>query len=278
MAGAAEERATLGLALQRQAELARLQRHYAECDTLLYAARALFADDHPAQAYGLFVAGKAAFDQHDLAAATVAFTQALRLWEAAGNSSRAALCIQNLGRIAVARGEPQMAIPLYEQAIELLAAAGDLSNLAIVQMNLGIAYYECRQYDDALALYERAEAGFHTMNDDRYLAMVYNNLGLVYTALNAWNEAELNLRHSIELHQRVGDNKAWISTKSNLGIAYLNQAHYIPAIQILQEALTELQATDRDPEYERLQQDLTMYLALAQTRHVEDAVQRTPQK
>lgn len=272
------EWATLCLALQRRAELARLHRRYQECEALLREAGALFAADHPAQAYGIFVAGKAAFDQHDLDAATTAFTQARRLWQGEDNSGRAALCIQNLGRIATARGDPQMAIPLYEQAIELLTAVSDWSNLAATQMNLGVTYYKCHQYTEALAFYSAAEIRFHTMNDDRHLAMIYNNLGLVYTALGELHEAEINLQRSITLYQQIGDNKAWISTKSNLGIVYLNQAQYPLAIQVLQEALTELQTTDHDPEYERLQQDLTAYLALAQARRVESKAQQgTPE-
>lgn len=254
----------LGLALQRLAEIARLQRHYQECNAFLREAETLVTADPAAQAYGLFIAGKAAFDQHDLTAAAAAFTQAMAFWHRSDNPGRAALCLQNLARIAAARGEPLTAIPLYEQAIALLTASGDLSNLAVVQMNLGVAYYECRQYAEALALYTAAEASFHAMSDDRYLAMVYNNLGLGYAALGEWQKAEASLQRSIELYQQVDDSKAWISAKGNLGITYLDQAHYAPAIQILQEALAELQTTEHDPEYERLHQALSKYLGLAQ--------------
>lgn len=254
----------LCLALQRLAEIARLQRHYQECNALLHEAEALGTADPSAQAYGLFIAGKAAFDQHDLTAATTAFTQAMALWQREDQPGRAALCLQNLGRIAVAHKEPRNAIPLYTEAMELLTAAGDLSNLAVVQMNLGIAYYECQQYGEALALYTAAEAGFHAMSDDRYLAMVYNNLGLAYAALGEWQKAELTLRRGIKVHQWIGDKKAWINTKGNLGIIYFDQAQYTTAIQILQEALLELQSTDHDPEYERLEQALKKYLTLAQ--------------
>lgn len=256
----------LCLALQQLAEIARLQRDYPQCDALLAEASMFFAADHPAQAYGLFTAGKAAFDRHDHVAATHAFTQAMTLWQAEGNHGRAALCIQNLGRLATARGEPQVAIPLYEQAIEHLTSTGDLSSLAVVQMNLGIAYYEYRQYTQAIAFYRVAEASFHALGDDRSLATVYNNLGLAHAALGGWEEAEISLRYSIEAYQKVGDSKARISAKGNLGIVYLEQAQNVPAIHILQEALTELQSTNHDPEYERLWQELAKYLKLAQQR------------
>ena len=121
----------LALALQRRAEVARLERRYADCTALLAEASALFPADATAQAHGLFIAGKAAFDQHDLVAATTAFTQAMTLWEVEGNSGRIALCIQNLGRIATAQGEPLAAIPLYEEAIDLLISTDDVSNLRL---------------------------------------------------------------------------------------------------------------------------------------------------
>ncbi|MBX3015414.1 MAG: tetratricopeptide repeat protein [Caldilineaceae bacterium] len=252
------------LALQRLAEVARLRRNYPLCAARLATATALIPSSHPAQAYGLFTAGKAAFDQHDYAAATAAFSRALALWQAVDNQGRMALCIQNLGRLAMARGEPQAAIPLYEQAIELLTATGDQSNLAIVQMNLGIAYYTCHEYIQSLALYEVAENSFHAMTDMRSLAMVCNNAGLAHAALGHWIEAALSLQRSIEIYQLADDKKAGISAKGNLGIVYLDQAQSTLAVQTFQEALLALEATERDPEYERLWQELTAYLQLAQ--------------
>lgn len=257
----------LGVALQRRAEVARLERRYDACAALLAEAGALFPADATAQAPVLFVAGKAAFDQHDLAAATTAFTQAMKLWEVEGNSGRVAVCIQNLGRIAAAQGELSTAIRLYEEAINLLIVAGDLNSLAVVRMNSGIAYYLCKQYEQALTLYQMAEISFQTMSDERSLAMVYNNLGLVYTALNDWIEAEVNLQRSIWLYQQIDDRKASISARGNLGIAYLEQARYPQAIQTFQESLTELQTTAHDPYYEQLWQDLNKYLTQAQVRY-----------
>lgn len=256
----------LALALQRRAEVARLERRYADCTALLAEASALFPADATAQAHGLFIAGKAAFDQHDLVAATTAFTQAMTLWEVEGNSGRIALCIQNLGRIATAQGEPLAAIPLYEEAIDLLISTDDVSNLPVVQLNLGIAYYELRQYKQAMALYCEAEIQFLAMNDDRYLAMVYNNFGLIHTAFKEWNEAKTMLQRSIRLYQQLGDHKAWISAKGNLGIAYIEQANYAQAIAILEEALRELQTTNHDSHYEWLRQELTKHLTQAQER------------
>ena len=256
----------LGLVLQRQAEVERLYQHYAECNALLDEAQALFTPPDPAQAYGLFIRGKAALDQHDLTAATNAFTEAMLLWQAEDDQGRAALCIQNLGRIAAARGELLVAIPLYEQAIDLLNATNNRSNIPVVQVNLGNAYYAQQQYEQALSLYHEAEASFLGMSDDRYLAMVYNNLGLVYTVWGEWREAEVNLQRSLALHQQVGDKKAWINTKGNLGVAYLEESRYNQAIATFQEALATLQTTAHDPEYERLWNELTKYLTQTQER------------
>ena len=96
--------------------------------------------------------------------------------------------------------------------------------------------------------------------------MVYNNLGLVYTAWGEWREAEANLQRSLVLHQQVGDKKAWINTKGNLGVAYLEERRYSQAIATFQEALAALQTTAQDPEYERLWNELTKYLTQAQER------------
>lgn len=256
--------ALLGLVLQRQAEVERLHRHYAECSALLDEAQALFIANDPAQAYGLFIRGKAALDQHDLVAANSALTEALRLWQAENDQARAALCIQNLGRIAASQGELSAAISLYKQALDLLNETSNRSNIPVVQLNLGNVYYAQQQYEQAMSLYQEAETSLLSMSDDRYLAMAYNNVGLVYTVWGEWREAEVNLQRSLALHQQIGDKKAWINTQGNLGIAYLEEARYDQAITTFQAALAELQTTPHDPEYERLWNELTKYLTQAQ--------------
>ena len=120
-----------------------------------------------------------------------------------------------------------------------------------------------------MALYCEAEIQFLAMNDDRYLAMVYNNFGLIHTAFKEWNEAKTMLQRSIRLYQQLGDHKAWISAKGNLGIAYIEQANYAQAIAILEEALRELQTTNHDSHYEWLYQELNKHLTQAQKLHQE---------
>lgn len=256
----------LGLVLQRQAEIERLRRRYAECSALLDEAQTLFAAHDPAQAYGLFIRGKAALDQHDLAAANSALVEALKFWQAENNQARAALCIQNLGRIAAAQGELSAAIALYQQALDLLNATNNRSNIPVVQINLGNVYYAQHQYEQALSLYQEAKTSLLSMSDDRYLAMAYNNVGLVYTVWREWREAEVNLQRSLALHQEIGDKKAWVNTKGNLGIVYLEEARYKQATQTFQAALAELQTTAQDPEYQRLWNELTQYLTQVQSR------------
>lgn len=258
--------ALLGLVLQRQAEVERLRRRYTECSALLDEAQALFIATDPAQAYGLFIRGKAALDQHDLAVAHSALIEALKLWQAENDQARAALCIQNLGRIAAAQGELPAAIALYEQALDLLNTTSNRSNIPIVQINLGNVYYAQQQYEQAMSLYQEAEASLLTMSDDRYLAMAYNNIGLIHTVWGEWREAEVNLQRSLALHQQIGDKKAWVNTQGNLGIAYLEEARYQQAITTFQAALAELQTTPYDPEYDRLWNELTKYLTQAQSR------------
>jgi tetratricopeptide (TPR) repeat protein len=254
------------VALQRLAENARLRRHYTECANLLHMAQSRLPADHPEQAPGYFVAGKAAFDQQDYTAATQSFTQAMQLWEKTGNSGRLAWCVQNLARIAWVHKEFAQAIELYEQALALLKSVADLNNLAVVNMNLGIIYYECHQYEQALTLYHEAETHFQTVNDTLHLAMVHNNIGLVYMRLQGWPQAELHLWHSIGLYQQVGDPQAWIDVKDALGLVYIGQNKYPLAIQMLEEALQELEAADHDHGFDRLWQKLTTHLQEARTR------------
>jgi len=241
--------------LGRLAELARIQRCYNECTSLTNEIFARVATDSDGAAYAFFVCGKAAFDQTQLAEAESCFRRALTSWSPA-DPRRAALCIQNLGRIAWRRGDRTKAIQYFEEALAIFKEHQDQGNRAVVKMNLGIVYWEQGHATDALRYYEQASAVFRELNQPLNLAMAYNNCGLAYSTLQQWRQAEECYQLSIALWAKLGDVQSEIDPTIGLGVVYTHQARLSEALPLFATAAQQLQRVDPNRTAEHLWTEL----------------------
>lgn len=230
-------------ALGRLAELARIQRCYGECTSLTTEIFARVAPDSVGAAYAYFVRGKAAFDQSQLVEAESCFRQALAIWSPV-ELRRAALCIQNLGRIAWKQAQYATAIQYFEEALASFKEQQDQNNRAVVKMNLGIVYWEIGQITDALRYYEQASAVFRELNHPLYLAMVYNNCGLAYSTLQQWRQAEECYHLSIALWAKLGDVQSGSDPAIGLGVVYTQQARLPEALALFATTAQQLHRVD----------------------------------
>jgi len=245
-------------ALGRLAELARIQRDYAECDRFINEVLARTTPDSGEAAYVYFVRGKAAFDQAQLGVAEQCFRQALAIWSPR-DPRRAALCIQNLGRIAWQRQQYTAAIQAFEEALVIFKEHQDQGNRAVVKMNLGVVYWEIGQVTAALRYYEQASAIFRESNHLLYLAMVYNNCGLAHSTLRQWRQAEEDYHLSIALWAKLGDQQSGLDPAIGLGVVYTQQARLPEALALFATTAQQLQSIDPDRTNIRLWTELELH-------------------
>lgn len=186
-----------------------------------------------------------------------------------------------LGLTATALGQTHDAIVEFGQAVELADQAGQLSRKAMALNNLGIANQRAGMiaqalvhYDHALAIHERthnelecvrvllnksklfgqlgvwdkAEQCLRQANtpyllhsaDYRHQAMIANNLGYVLIGQNRASEAIFRLERAIYLWQLLDDQLNLGNTVGELGRAYAQTGAYEQAIGHLEQSIALL--------------------------------------
>lgn len=228
-------------ALNRQAEICRAIQEFDEAERLANKSLALSAVESMApqdeRGHSYLIKGRIAFDRQDWSGAGSHFERALHLYDAAGNGSRSAVCIQNLGRVRLMETQFDEAEVCFQRAIQMLKETNDRFNLAVVQMNLGIVHSLCDRPLDALKEYAKAEPVFRRLHTQAYLAKVYNNQGMEMNNLKRWSEAESLLTMSAAICLELDDLQGYINVQDSLGLTSMGQGNYLNAIRIFDNAL-----------------------------------------
>ena len=238
-------------ALNRWAEICRALQDFDEAERLVDQSLALSVVDSMApqdeRGHSYLIKGRIAFDRQDWSGAGSHFERALQLYDAAGNASRSAVCIQNLGRVRLKETQFDEAEVYFQRAIQMLIETNDRFNLAVVQMNLGIVHSLCDRPLDALKEYAKAEPVFRRLHTQAYLAKVYNNQGMEMNNLKRWSEAESLLTMSAAICLELDDLQGYINVQDSLGLTSMGQGNYLEAIRIFDNALAVSQ--DRSGRY-----------------------------
>lgn len=251
--------------LNRLAYLARLERRYAEGETLVTAALRLLAPTDPERAFSYFVQGVLAFDKSDWASAVAYLQASLTLSEQQGDKVTIARRLRNLGPALRAMGGYAEAIACYQRAIGLFGEVYDPVQQAVTRMNLGVVYLVTDQPDAALACFTEAEAVLRHAQDHWHLAMLYTNQGLACRMLRKWPQAKAYFETALALWTRLDSIAAQVNALDELACTYLEQGDTPAALAVLQQAFARLQQMQTDPAYKTHQENLT--------RHYEATVQ-----
>jgi DNA-binding CsgD family transcriptional regulator len=127
------------------------------------------------------------------------------LWRLAGNTTRVAAAVGNLGLIAQNRRDFERALACFRESEELYETAGDQRGIAVA---LGCrARLERQRGNDreAVGLFERSVALFRELGADHNLANSLVNLGHSALTLGALQESTAYFTESLELRQALGN-------------------------------------------------------------------------
>jgi tetratricopeptide (TPR) repeat protein len=247
-------------ALNRLAQVARLERRFAEATRLVEDALSLLGEQETERAYSYLVLGMVAVDKREWPGAVDFFEMSLSLWGRENNQRMMGRCLISLGAALQPMKKYHEAIDAYHQAIALFEEIQDPIHQAITQMNLGNVYYWLDQPDEALKLHLRAERIFRRAQDRFYLAHVHHNIGMAYRKLQQWERAKEAYLKSITQQEQIG-NIAWlVDTMDGLGLLYLDQGQPGKAVATFEEALNRLAEIEGEPGYENLFEMLTNHL------------------
>ena len=246
--------------LNELAWIAYLQNQTAPATDYVEQALALLGLDDPERAMCYRVQGMIAITLERWIEAEALHRQALAGFEAQGDQRKTAWSLQNLAYALRGQRRYEEAIGYYQQASAILQQQGDFYHWSIVQMNLGITYHYAGNAETAINCFTAARAIPQSMLDTFHLARLSLNIAVARMGLVQFSEAESAFLEAIQLYTMSGSIAWRLNAMDGLAMTYIRWQKFDQAVQILEQALTELPTTAEAPNHNYLYNSLHQHL------------------
>jgi tetratricopeptide (TPR) repeat protein len=247
-------------ALHRAAAVATSLRRFEEANHLANAALALLDEQDPEIAQNHTVRAFLAYDAGAMEEAAHHFTQALHIWEQAGEPRMVAFSLLNLGTALRLLDKFAEAIAFFEQAIAFFTEIDDVYHTALARNNLGNVFLSMNQPLSALELFQAAEKVFREQKAIAGLARVYNNQGVALRELQQYSAAERFFYAGLERWEELKNIPNLVDTMAELAKNLELQGRYEPAEAMLVQDLEKLSAIQGESGYHTLFERITAQL------------------
>jgi tetratricopeptide (TPR) repeat protein len=164
-----------------------------------------------------------------------------------------AACRNNLGNVALDRGDRAAATTHYAQALELARGQGDDALIALVEHNLALALVPTEPHR-ALRLLTGSLARQESLRDTRASARTRASIGLALLATGDVRHAAEHQRAAVETQTSIGDRVGLSRSLEGLAASAAaagqlrRTAGLLGAAEVIRE-LIGLPVTDDDPAY-----------------------------
>ncbi len=140
--------------------------------------------------------------------------------------------------LALRRGDPAHADPLYRRVLQIAAANGDSYLAANAMGNLGVMYMNSSRCDQGIYWLDRAQAEFTRLGSAVLYAKTLGNLGVCYHHLGDYDKG-IRYYQEAEQRSRAAGNQRDVQTwAGGIATAQLDQGNYAQAVTGFQSALT----------------------------------------
>lgn len=165
--------------------------------------------------------GRAAYQRDDLGSAQAHGEAALALLRDNGARGALALCLSDLGLVALAFGRPRRAARYLEESLALLRDLRSPLGTARALNNLANLFYEERAYDQAAAHLSEALRLFEALGDLYGAALADYNLGRVFYQQAAYGRALEHHQRSLSAWRALGNELRVGALYNHLGRVHL---------------------------------------------------------
>jgi diguanylate cyclase len=197
---------------------------------------ALAAGDDVARGRALTISGACHLLRSDLVAALRALLEALAALEAAPAADRAR-ALSEAGFVDVMTGEHDRAVERLTEALRLYEAAGDPGGCADTLNRIGVAFYDHGDLDDAEAAYHRALELRREVADEVAVAGLHNNLAKVRTARGDLDGAADHLAEARARFEAAGETRGVGMVLHNLAVVELDRGRTRVAVELLERSV-----------------------------------------
>jgi CHAT domain-containing protein/predicted negative regulator of RcsB-dependent stress response len=172
------------------------------------------------------------------------YQEALELYRRAGDRSKEAVTLLNLGIAHTLLWEMQKALEKYNEALPITRTAGDRSSEAAILSNIGAVYYGLGEMRKALEKYNEALPISQAAGDRRREAHLLNNIGITHWVLGETQKALEKYNEALPITRTAGDRRREGNTLSKIGVAYEYLGETRKALEKYNEALLISRTTD----------------------------------
>lgn len=197
--------------------------------------------DPAARAYTLRRIGMMMVKQGQFQAALEKWTEALSLFELAGDHAQLARLLCDTGSLRRQLSGINAAMPDYERATMLLSNVRDSVTRGLVLSNVANVYTDLGEVETAKAFYEESLELARAQGNRRAEALRLGNYGWFHIMIGKPNDALTYLESALNISIEVNDKLFIAVQKNNVGQAHHELKNYERAAQFFGEALTAAQ-------------------------------------
>jgi tetratricopeptide (TPR) repeat protein len=203
-------------------------------------------DADEAKLAALEIRGYADEARGDVDSAVLHFEAALEVADKLGESAVAARLEADIADLLGGTGRGSEAIELYQRARQRAIAAGARPLSAFIGRRLASALFEAGQLLEAETVAEVSVREFERLQDLPSLSLALSKLGDILAAQERWEEAESAYRRSIDAARR--STVQWFALIPLFELLQITQRQgdHAAESQLIQEALTILEESQRD--------------------------------
>jgi CHAT domain-containing protein len=172
------------------------------------------------------------------------YHEALELYRRAGDRSKEAYIIKEIGWAHMFLGELRKALEMYNEALQVSRAAGDRRQEANALNGIGGAYWQLGEMHKTLEKFNEALQVSRAAGDRRGEAAFLNNIGIAYWRLGEMRKALEKFNEALPLSRAVGDRYREGNILSNIGVTYQSLGEARKALEKCNEALLIFQTVD----------------------------------
>src|SRR6266508_203085 len=165
------------------------------------------------------------------------YHEALGLSRKAGDRSREAVTLNNIGEIYWSLGDMQKALEKFNEALPLRREVGDRRGEAVTLHNIGAVHRSLGEMQKALEKFNEALLLRRGVGDRGGEAATLNNIGSVYSSLGEMQKALEKFNEALLLRRAVGDRSGEVVTLNSIGLVYWSLGDMQKALEKFNEAL-----------------------------------------
>ena len=165
------------------------------------------------------------------------YHEALELYRRAGDRSKEAVTLNNIGMVHWSLGEMRKALEKYNEALPIFRAMTDRRGEATTLNNIGTVHWSLGETLKALEKHSEALPIFQAMIDRRGEASTLNKIGMVHWLQGEMRKALEEFNEALQLRRTVGDRREEADALNNIGMVHWSLGEMRKSLEKHSEAL-----------------------------------------